>query len=102
MISSERSQEMLNGHELRKTARMATRCPICGESLSVAVELSTIQKATHFPYPHVLIHGNPLHALIVYLDADFQARDEQGCEAVNLNLIAPSFNECLLKWSNPF
>ncbi len=102
MISKEKSQEMLNGHELRKSAKMSTLCPICGEKVLVAVELSTIAKTVHFPYPHIVIHGSPLHAVIIYLDADFQAHDEQGCENVNLNLVASSFSECLMKWSNPF
>lgn len=56
------------------------RCPHCGELISINIKPSTYLESIRFPFPHVHIHGEPQHAVIVYIDMHFSVR---GIEAVS-------------------
>ncbi len=85
----------------RKRANLPIKCPICGESFRPGVEESDVRKAKHFPYGHVLLHGTPLHAVIVYIDANFMIRAVEGVHSVEVARGQATLGEILRKWANP-
>lgn len=50
------------------------KCPICNQTLQISLDLDLIDKKDYFPFPHVIVHGIPTHALIAYLDRELQVR----------------------------
>ncbi len=85
----------------RKRANIPIRCPVCGEMLHPGVEEGDVRKAKHFPYSHILLHGTPLHAAIVYIDANFMVRAVEGAHSVEVARGAATLGEILRKWANP-
>ncbi|MCF2140359.1 MAG: hypothetical protein K9W44_09935 [Candidatus Lokiarchaeota archaeon] len=42
--------------------------------MQISLDLDLIDKKDYFPFPHVIVHGIPTHALIAYLDRELQVR----------------------------
>ncbi len=85
----------------RKRANIPVRCPVCGENLRPGVEEQDVQKADHYPYRHILLHGTPLHAVIVYIDANFVVRAVEGAQSIEVAKGQNTLGEILRKWANP-
>jgi hypothetical protein len=89
-------------YEVKRSGKMAVRCPICKNEIHFGIEKSVFETATKFPISHVVLHGNPLHALIVYIDTNFSVRGEEGCESIEVLQKSETLSQILKKWSNPF
>jgi hypothetical protein len=82
--------------------RFHKTCPICHEHISFSVEQRYFENANHFPFPHVHLHGNPMHAIIVYIDKNHQVRGFESVNSVQVHRDSTTFNQLLQKWSDPF
>jgi hypothetical protein len=89
-------------HEVKKSGKLATLCPICKNKIAFGVEKSLFADATQFPFAHVVLHGNPLHAMIVYLDANFSVRGVEQSNSIEVIKDQETFSQLIRKWSNPF
>ena len=92
----------INIDEVKITHRFARVCPTCKRKIKIGIEQSYKNSINRFPYPHIVLHGNPLHALIVYLDSDFKVRGFEHAESIEIERNSETFNQLLKKWSNPF
>ena len=86
----------------KHAVRFHKTCPICHEQISFNVEQKYFENATHYPFPHVHLHGNPLHVLIAYIDKDHNVRGVDNATSVQLHRDSTTFNQLLQKWSDPF
>ncbi|MEJ2250903.1 MAG: hypothetical protein P8Y70_18185 [Candidatus Lokiarchaeota archaeon] len=81
------------------------RCPICGEAFRISIEreeyLNLIDEAC-YPYPHLHLHGNPLHAMICYIDSHLTVRSIECVKSVEIFRNSMTFTEIAKKWANPF
>jgi hypothetical protein len=103
MESTLRSQSVpINQSEIKKHCDRIQKCPICHEEIRFGVELGFLETIDRFPYPHVILHGNPLHILIVYIDADFRIRAVETVKSIEIQRNSDTFSQILKKWSNPF
>jgi len=89
-------------YALKKKSRMTAKCIVCGEDLEFGVELNVLENVKQFPFAHLIIHGNPIHALIIYIDANFKVRGVEPCESIEILRDSQTFSQMLSKWSNPF
>jgi hypothetical protein len=87
---------------VKQTCLSRVMCPVCNEKLPVGIERRVLENARQFPYAHVLLHGNPIHALIVYIDANMKVRSYEASESVEVRRDATTFSQIMKKWSNPF
>lgn len=79
-------------------------CPICGEKIDIGVENSTlnsIDKSTGI-YTHILLHGYPLHALIIHIDLNGSVRAIKGCSSIEIQRDNATLTQLIKKWSNPY
>jgi hypothetical protein len=89
-----------DGHE-RKRILAQCRCPICGEVLHPGVERKDWDQVEHFPYRHILLHGSPLHAVVVYIDANFAVRGVEAGNSIEVERGQETLQEILHRWANP-
>ncbi len=89
-------------YSLKKKGRLSAKCPVCNEDLEFGVELSVLNAIKQFPFAHIHLHGNPLHGMIIYIDANFKVRSVEPCESIEVNRDSQTFSQMLSKWSNPF
>ncbi len=63
--------------EIKQKINNYCMCPYCKEKIEVGIELDTLKQlnsSKRFPYPHIHLHGLPLHALLCYIDKDLNVR----------------------------
>jgi hypothetical protein len=89
-------------HEPKQNGKFSVSCPVCHQAIRFGVERSILDNATKFPISHIILHGVPLHALIVYIDANFMVRGEEGCESIEVLQKSETLGQLIKKWSNPF
>ena len=87
---------------LKKTTRLSVACPICKQKIRIGVELGNLQSVDHYPISHINLHGDPIHAMIVYLDYHFAIRGIEGCGSIEVLKDGKTFQQILAKWSNPY
>ena len=71
------NNKIKNLGEIKKNVRNIHICPLCKEKIEIGVESETLEKLIekdHFPYPHIHLHGNPLHAMLCYIDKNLTVR----------------------------
>ena len=88
--------------EFKRPVRMSKICPICKHVVTFGVEEGFLKGVTEYPFPHVVLHGNPVHALIAYIDAHHKIRGVEACASIEVSRDQETFSQLLKKWSNPF
>jgi hypothetical protein len=89
-------------YDIKRSAKLSTTCPVCKAEIKYGVEMELLRNVTKFPYAHIVLHGDPLHAIIIYLDANFTARGVESAESIEIVKESGTLNQILRKWSNPF
>ncbi len=64
------------------TAEIKFNCPVCKKDLSVQVERMKVIRAERNPVPIVVTHGQPEHALTLFIDKEFRLRATSGSDIV--------------------
>ena len=91
-----------HSYEVKQTLKFSRQCPICQQSITFGIERSIIEQAEHFPFTHCVIHGNPLHIFIVYVDKELKIRGAETATSIEILRDGQTFTQLMQKWSNPF
>ena len=89
-------------YEVKQTLKFSRQCPICQNNITFVIERHIIEEAKHFPYTHCVIHGNPLHIFIVYVDKELKIRGCETAKSIEILRDGQTFAQLMQKWSNPF
>lgn len=65
--------------------RYSVECSICKEKLKVRLLKEQLEKAECYPLHHIIIHGNPAHALSIYIDANGKLRGRQATTSLQVD-----------------
>ncbi|MHA2051354.1 MAG: hypothetical protein ACW986_17200 [Promethearchaeota archaeon] len=81
------------------------RCPECNEEVKIGVELEALKnfnsiKSIHFP--HIHLHGTPLHGLLCYLNSELQIRNMGVIKSIEISRDSETLTQFLRKWGNPY
>ena len=91
--------------EIKQNTKNIHECPYCKERFKIGIEKDTLDKLSkgnYFPYPHVHIHGNPLHAMLCYIDKQLVIRNICVINSIEISRNSETFQELMKKWANPF
>jgi len=94
-----------NKYVIKKNVKNIHKCPFCEEKIEVGVEIDTLNKiheGDHFPYAHIHLHGNPLHAMLCYIDKNLTIRSTGVIKSIEISRDSATFNHLMKKWSNPY
>jgi hypothetical protein len=86
----------------KKKIKFYHKCPICQKKIDIQVEKNRLDNVSKYPFPHIVIHGHPIHAIIVYVDKNLQIRGWEQAESIQFSRDSRTFGQILKKWSNPF
>ena len=90
---------------IKKNAINLHTCPLCGEKIEIGFEkgvLSEISDCGNYPFPHIYLHGSPLHAMICYVDKHSVVRGLGGIRSIEISRDSDTFQQFMKKWSNPY
>ena len=103
MVFTSQSRSIsINTNKFKRHYDLSQKCPICQKQIQFGVELGFLENVKRYPYPHVILHGNPLHALVVYIDADFRIRGIETAQSIEIQRNSETFSQIFKKWSNPY
>ncbi len=77
--------------------RLQTKCEICGESFTVKVNAQELADAKRYPFTHLILHGNPIHCHVVYVDKQGAVRGSESSKSIQIDRTSATFQE-LVKW----
>ncbi len=88
MKSSLEIQKTENTEKTVQKIRNIHRCPECNKNISISIDsklLRKIKQEHRFPYAHLHLHGNPLHAMLCYVDSDLRVRSIKIIKSINID-----------------
>ncbi len=68
-----------------QTLRLQTKCEICGESFTVKVNAQELADAKRYPFTHLILHGNPIHCHVVYVDKQGAVRGSESSKSIQID-----------------
>ncbi|MHA1682421.1 MAG: hypothetical protein ACTSUE_15900 [Promethearchaeota archaeon] len=77
--------------------KLPTRCSVCGQEFKVHVTSMMLDEAPSYPFPHVILHGSPIHAHVVYIDKQGRVRGGMSSTSLQIDKTSSTFQE-LVKW----
>ncbi len=80
-----------------KTLRLQSRCDICGQAFTVKVSSDELAAAKRYPFTHLILHGNPIHCHVVYVDKQGAVRGSESSKSIQIDRTSATFQE-LVKW----
>ncbi|TFF88140.1 MAG: hypothetical protein EU550_01860 [Promethearchaeota archaeon] len=91
--------------EIKRNVRNYHVCPYCNKKFEIGVENFTLKELSEkdcYPYPHLHLHGNPLHAMLCYIDRDLTIRSVGFIKSIEISRDYATFKQLMKKWSNPY
>ena len=90
---------------VKKKSDKIIRCPKCNKEVKIGIELEVIKKQKFLKnvyFPHIYLHGEPIHALLCYLNSELKIRNIGVIESIEISRDSNTFMQFLEKWMNPF
>ena len=90
---------------VKKKLDQVVRCPKCDKEIKIGIELEVVNKLSalkNIYFPHIHLHGNPLHAMLVYIDKDHKIRSTGVIKSIEISRDSTTFSHLMRKWSNPY
>ncbi len=76
---------------------------MCNEKIAIGVELNISRKSNSDIYfPHIHLHGDPLHAIICYINSELKVRNIGVIKSIEISRDSQTFRELMKKWTNPY
>ncbi|MFW9971414.1 MAG: hypothetical protein ACFFDF_14565 [Candidatus Odinarchaeota archaeon] len=57
---------------------------------------------TDIYFPHIHLHGEPLHAIICYINSELKMRNMGVIKSIEISRDSATFKELMKKWTNPY
>jgi len=83
---------------VKHTSKKSITCPLCNEKISIGVE-DLILKSKNI---HIHLHGNPLHALLCYINSELEIRNVGVIRSIEISRDSETFTQIMKKWTNPY
>ena len=87
---------------LLKKVEKEIQCPQCKKKIEFGIELEFIQKLKNISFPHIHLHGKPLHALLCYINSDLEVKNIGVINSIEISRDSETFTQFLEKWMNPY
>lgn len=97
-------KELESIKDLKQNPKNFYECPICKKLIKIGIEYAIKMKLkdeNKVLYPHIHLHGNPLHGMVCYLDSHFKVRSISSIESIEISRDSDTLNQVMKKWSNP-
>lgn len=76
---------------------------MCRQVISLGVELNILdQPNSNIYFPHIHLHGDPLHALICYINSGLKLRNIGVIKSIEISRDSQTFAQLIKKWTNPY
>ena len=84
-----------------QTLKRPETCSVCGKRFHVRVPRAMLDSAPAYPFCHVILHGDPIHAHMVYVDKHGTIRGGQSSTSIQIDRTSATFQQLVTWWSLP-
>ena len=92
-----------NAEHIKQKSRKKVICPHCKEEVIIGIEISELKNLNKNCYsPHIHLHGNPIHALLCYVNKEVEVRNIGIIKSIEISRDSETFTQLMNKWTNPF
>jgi hypothetical protein len=91
----EESQEKIN-------ALYFQECPLCKKKIQINVQFDLLEQqygASGGILPHIILHGNPLHAMLCYVDRHMAVRGKGYIVSIGIPRDSNTYQQFVQLWS---
>jgi len=89
--------------EVKRKVRRTIICPECKKEVNLGIEEIELSKINKFlNFPHLYLHGDPLHAIICYINSELAIRNIGVIKSIEISRDSETFTQLLNKWTNPY
>jgi len=81
-------EELKNIRKLWDNTKNAHECPTCHKKIEIDIDFGMMEKLMENKtgiYPHLILHGNPLHGMICYIDTQMTVRSVCAIESIEIS-----------------
>jgi len=92
-------------NEVKQKSNNVITCPYCEQKIEIGIEIKDLAHAKDKKwlfFPHINLHGTPLHALICYMNSELEIRNMGVINSVEISRDSATFSQIMKKWSNPY
>ena len=94
---------MKDKNEIKYESKKKLFCPFCNQEITIGIELHVFKNIhSNINIPHIYLHGNPLHALICYINKKLVIRNIGIIKSIEISRDSETLNQIKRKWSNPY
>lgn len=88
--------------EVKRKAQKVT-CPMCKQVIYLGIEVNILtQVSSSIYFPHIHLHGDPIHALICYINSERKLRNIGVIKSIEISRDSQTFAQLMKKWTNPY
>lgn len=90
---------------IKKSVEKNIRCPKCNKEIKMGIELEVVKRLNSLKnvyFPHIHLHGKPLHALLCYFNSELKLRNVGIIESIEISRDSDTLLQFLEKWTNPY
>ncbi|MFX0028918.1 MAG: hypothetical protein ACFE9C_18700 [Candidatus Hodarchaeota archaeon] len=90
---------------IKKAVDKNIKCPKCNKEIKIGIELEVFNKLNSLKnvyFPHIHLHGKPLHALLCYINSELKLRNVGIIESIEISRDSKTLMQFLEKWTNPY
>jgi hypothetical protein len=90
---------------VKKSIDKLVKCPKCNKKVKIGIELNVIKNhnlLNNVYFPHIHLHGKPLHALLCYINSEIKLRNVAVIESIEISRDSTTLRQFLEKWTNPY
>jgi len=88
---------------VKHTSKKSIICPLCKDRITIGVENFILaSKNSDIHLPHIHLHGNPLHALLCYINSELEIINVGVIKSIEISRDSETFTQIMKKWTNPY
>lgn len=94
-VQQEESQEIANNIHFQE-------CPLCKKKIQIKVQFDLLEQqygASGGVIPHIILHGNPLHAMLCYVDRHMAVRGKGYIVSIGIPRDSNTYQQFVRLWS---
>ena len=89
--------------QIKTNALYFQECPLCKKKIQIKVQFELLEQqygASGGVIPHIIIHGNPLHAMLCYVDRHMAVRGKGYIVSIGIPRDSNTYQQFVQLWSH--
>jgi hypothetical protein len=100
--TSELQDSQEKEHSKKSPLLCVHECPLCKKKIQIQVDFNNLEQSygkVEGVLPHIVLHGNPLHAMLCYVDTHLAVRGKGYVASIGISKDSSTYQQLIRLWS---